>query len=176
MAIPVTLVDARRQLRMEIDDTSRDVELGQFIADAAGWVEKYTGHVLVARDVEEQFASFDRLQLRAWPVKPDSAIAVEFQDRAGAAIAIAGARVVVRRRPAFAMPAFGTGWPAVGAGVVTVTVHAGYEPTDVVPGNFRRAMLVLITAYDVDREGGEVFATAERTARLLCTDFRARAL
>jgi hypothetical protein len=37
-------------------------------------------------------------------------------------------------------------------------------------------MLVLITAYDDDREGGDVFQQAEATARRLCRDYRFRAL
>ena len=176
MAIPVSLADARRQLKMEDNDASRDGELSTFIADAAAWIEQYTGHILVARDVIEQFTGFARLQLRAWPVKPGAAVVVAFTDAANANIVIAAPRLFVERRPARVLSALGTCWPPVAHGIVTVTVRAGYEAGDSVPGNLRRAMLVLISAYDADREGGEVFAAAEKTARLLCSDFRARGL
>lgn len=43
MAIPVTLQDARRQIRLDDDDESHDADLVQFIDDAAAWVEEYTG-------------------------------------------------------------------------------------------------------------------------------------
>ena len=168
MAIPVSLADARRQLRLDDTDTSRDTELEQFIADAAAWVELYTGQTLVAADVVEQFLTFERMQLRAWPVKPDAAVSVNFTDAAGAAITIVGPRVRVVGRPAQVLPAVGTRWPPVGPGVVAVTVRAGYEIGDAVPGSIRRAILVLIAAYDADREGGELFAAAEATARSLC--------
>jgi hypothetical protein len=55
-------------------------------------------------------------------------------------------------------------------------MRAGYEAGDAVPGNFRRAMLMLISAYDSDREGGEVFQKAEASARRLCGRLRARSL
>ncbi len=55
MPIPVILADARRQLRLDADDMSMDAELTEFIVDAAAWVEKYTGHILAAHDVVEQF-------------------------------------------------------------------------------------------------------------------------
>jgi hypothetical protein len=58
MAIPVTLQDARRQIQLDENDESHDADLVQFIDDAAAWVEEYTGHILVARDVTESFRGF----------------------------------------------------------------------------------------------------------------------
>jgi hypothetical protein len=45
-----------------------------------------------------------------------------------------------------------------------------------VPGNFRRAMLVLIAAYDADREGGDILAKADVAATRMCRGFRFRGL
>lgn len=176
MAIPVTLEDAKRQLRLagETLDAERTTEITGFIKDAAAWVERYTGHILVAADVTERFRSFDRLQLRAWPVKHDAAIGIGYSPPGGASTNLYGARIATTARPAILVPAAGTQWPT--ATDVIVMVRAGYEANDIVPGNLRRAMLVLIAAYDADREGGEVLAKAEAAARLLCRDFRARAL
>ncbi len=175
MAIPVTIQDAKRQLRIELGDTSQDEDIEGFVNDAAAWVEKYTGHILVARDVVEQFDSFDRLRLRAWPVKPDATVGIGYAPLTGAATNLYGSRIASSSRPASILPAVGSTWPASVNGV-TVLVRAGYEPTDTVPGNFRRAMLILISAYDSDREGGAVFQQAEASARRLCSWFRARNL
>lgn len=175
MAIPVSLSDAKAHLR--VDDDQRDAELGGFIRDAAAWVERYTGHILVARDVVEQFRGFRPVALRAWPIVATATAALAYVDLDGVPIAITGTRLDSSRRPARVSPGVGVFWPFYWANqLFTVTVRAGYEAGDVVPGNLRRAMLVLISAYDADREGGEVFAAAEKTARMLCADFRARSL
>jgi uncharacterized phiE125 gp8 family phage protein len=177
MAIPVSLADAKVQLRLETDDVSRDVEVSGYIADAAGWVEKYTGHILVARDVTEQFRGFEAVNLRAWPVKPAAVVGVAYLDASGAPIEITGAVVDTTSRPARVRLGGGIFWPFRDAlQLFTVTVRAGYEPADEVPRNFRRAMLVMISAYDSDREGGELLQTAEASARRLCRDYRLRRL
>lgn len=156
-------------------DPSRDAEIADFIDDAAAWVEEYTGHILVARDVVEQFVSFERLRLKAWPIKHDAVVGIGYSPGAGAATNLYGARIASSSRPAVVLPAAGTRWPS-GASGVTVLVRAGYEPDDEVPGNIRRAMLVLISGYDADREGGDVFAKAEASARSLCSRLKARRL
>ena len=175
MAIPVTIEDARRQIRLAEDDDSQDADLRQFIADAAEWVEDYTGHILAARDVTEQFRGFSAVGLRAWPVKPDAVPGVAYVDAAGSPVAIVGARLDVSGRPARVLPPAGPFYSFRDAQqVFTVTIRAGYEDGDTVPGNFRRAMLILISAYDSDREGGDVFQKAEVAARRLCGSKRAR--
>lgn len=177
MAIPVTLEDARRQLRIEDNDASQDTELQGFINDAAAWIEKYTGHILVARDVTETFRGFGTSTLRAWPIKPTAAIGLAYVDANGTPVALTGGTLDVSQRPARVIPAGGCFWPFRNAHqIYSVTVRAGYEDGDAVPGNFRRAMLVLIGAYDADREGGDILTKAEATARSLCYWYRARAL
>lgn len=176
MTVPVTLADARRQLRLEADDTTQDVEIGQFIADAVGWVEAYTGHLMVARDVTRMFDGFGAIAFREWPVASGAVATVTYADATGYAVPVTAVRVAIDRRPVRVIPWAGTSWPAVKADAVTVTVRAGYEDGAVVPAPFRRAILMLVAAYDADREGGEMFAKAEATARQLLGAFRPRAL
>ncbi len=178
MAIPVTLDDAKRQLRIEIDDTSQDVEIQGFIADAAAWVERYTGHILVARDVIETFNGFGPVKLRAWPIAATAIPAVAYVDLAGTPIAAAGARLSVVSRPARVLPPAGAHFWSfpLRDQLFSVTIRAGYEEGDPVPGNFRRAMLVLISGYYRDRAGGDVFVQSEASARSLCSSFRTRPL
>jgi hypothetical protein len=158
-------------VRLDEDDTSLDADLVGFIADAAAWVEQYTGHILVARDVIERFSSFDRLGLRAWPIKSDAVVGIGYLPTNAAASNLYGARIASSARPAVVVPASGTWWPSC-ASSVTVLVRAGYEDDDEIPRNFRRAMLILISAYESDREGGDILAKAEAAARRLCRDYR----
>lgn len=172
----VSLEDARRQLRLG-SDTSRDQELQDWITDAQGWIEDYTGHTLSLRDVTQTFTGFDSMTLRAWPVAASAVPIVTYTDQTGQAITVPAARIDASRRPVRAVPKIGTRWPSVAAGTtVTVTVAAGYASAAAVPRNFRRAALLLIGAYDADREGGEIMQAAEQTARRLCGGKRARSL
>lgn len=177
MAIPVSLDEAKRQLRLEVDDISQDAEILGFIADAAAWVENYTGHVFTAQTVTETFRGFKPVNLRAWPIKADAVPAVAYSDTAGTAIGVPGARLDLSRDRARVMPGTGSFWPFIDSQqVFTVTIDAGYAAGDHVPGNLKRAMLLLIAAYEVDREGGDILAKAEASARSLCSDYRPRAL
>jgi hypothetical protein len=171
MPIPVTLEDAQIALRQggeELDPT-RLAEVQGFITDAAAWVEDYTGHILVARNVTEQFRGFGSAKLRAWPVAPTSAPGVAYLGENGEPIAVVGARLDVSRRPARVLPPLGPFYSFRDARqLFTVTIRAGYEEGDAIPGAIRRAMLILIAAYDADHEGGDLFGKAEATARALC--------
>jgi hypothetical protein len=169
MANPISLVDARLQLRIEADDDSRDVDLLGYIEDAVAWVEDYTGHILAEREVTEHVSGFKPVELRAWPIAADAVPGVAYLGADNTPIAIPGARIDVTRRPARVFPGSGLFWTfRNSAQPFTVTVTAGYASPDDVPRNFKRAMLILISAYDADREGGELFQKAETTARKLC--------
>lgn len=163
----ITLAEAKRQLRLEVDDTERDDEIAGFIADAEAWVERYTGHIIAPRNVSQQFDAIGQLRLRAWPIKPDAVPTVVYVADDGSDVTVAGARLSLGDRPWRALAAHNTNWPWSVGSEITVTVRAGYEDGDEIPGNLRRAMLVLIAAYDLDREGGDAFEKAEKTARAL---------
>ncbi|MBH9537522.1 head-tail connector protein [Novosphingopyxis sp. YJ-S2-01] len=165
MALPVTLEDAKKQLRVIGND--EDDTISGFIPDAAAWVEAYTGHLLEPREVVERFSGHD-LNLRYWPVA-ETGISV-----AVGGVPIEGARLYQTVRPAAVLNPIGTAWPYLETGsVVEVTYTAGYASPDDVPRNMVRAMLILISAYDADREGGEIFQRAEATAKNLCRQFKA---
>jgi uncharacterized phiE125 gp8 family phage protein len=177
MAIPVTLEDARRQIQLGEGDWYQDINLAQSIEDAAAWVEEYTGHILVARDVTETFYGVGAARLKAWPVRAASVPTVAYVNASGATVAIEGAGLDASSRPArVLLPPNVLDSFCGSKQSFTVTIRAGYEPKDAVPGNFRRAMLILISAYDSDREGGELFQKAEASARRLCGRLRSRRL
>lgn len=174
---PVTLEQAKAQLQLGDADNSRDGEVLDFIADAAGWVEKFTGHILERRDITEQFRGFRPVRLRSWPIAADAVAGVAYIDASGAAVAIPLVRLDLSQRPARVGPAQGAFWPfADSEQFFSVTIAAGYENPDDVPRNIRRAMLLLISAYDADREGGDLFVKAEAAARKLCDQYRLHTL
>lgn len=175
MAFPISLEEGRAQLRLEIDDDSRDGELRPWIEDAAAWVEDYTGHILVEREVTENVSGFKAVELRAWPIAANAVPGVAYLRADNTPIAIPGARIDVTRRPARVFPGTGQFWPFQNsAQPFTISVTAGYASPADVPRNFRRAMLILISAYDNDREGGALFQEAEASARKLCGGHRLR--
>ena len=174
MAIPVTLEEAKAQLRIEADDTAFDTEVQDFLDDAVAWVENYTGHILEEREVTEELGGFAKPRLRAWPINAAAPISVSYADATGP-ITISAARIGAALRPATLLPPVGAIWPRVSVGTpTTVTFTAGYADDEQPPRNFRRAMLILISAYEADREGGDVFMKAEAAARRLCGPFRWR--
>lgn len=177
MTLPVTIPDAKDQLQLASDADDRDAEIDGFIRDAAAFVESVTGHILEARNVTEQFRGYGVVQLAAWPIAPTAVPGVAYTDAAGAPVAVVGTRLDVSRRPARVLPPSGTFYTFRDARqLFTVTIRAGYEDPALVPRDLRRAILVLISGYDADREGGDVFAKAEASARRLCNPHRLRRL
>lgn len=178
MANPVTLDDALRQLQLdESADAGSIQEAAGFLEDAAAWVEEYTGHLLYAREITQELRGFENATLSGWPIKPNAVPVVTYSTQDGATVAVTGVRIDTSRRPARIVPWIGTRWPRIAKDTaVSVTFRAGYEGDELVPGNMRRAILLLISAYDADREGGDVFAKAEASARRLCRWFRIRRL
>jgi len=177
MPLPVSMEEARRQLQLAANDDTRDDEIAGFIADAAAWVEGFTGHILDQREVTEHVSGFKPVELRAWPIAADALPGVAYSAADGTPIAVPGARLDITRRPARVSPGSGLFWPfRDSAQRFTVTVTAGYASAGAVPRDFKRAMLILIAAYDADREGGDVFEKAEKAAKRICDRFRLRRL
>lgn len=170
MGEPISIEEARAQLRMD-GDTSRDADLARYIRDAREWVEDYTGQTLIAGDVEESFRVPGRtVALRAWPIAPGAAVDVACIDADGTARSV-DTYVNAAKRPAIVSPV--GAWPLNRSDQqLRVTVRAGYETADAIPGNMRRAMLLLIAAYDADREGGDLFEKTEKRAKSLCRSLR----
>jgi uncharacterized phiE125 gp8 family phage protein len=167
---PVTLAQAKLNARVE--STREDDLIAGWIITGRRWVENYTGHVLVARDVEEQFTGFDRLQLRAWPIAADAVPFVTYADAAGEAINVSTVSLNLSRRPARIMPWIGARWPSVASStVVSVTVRAGYASPAEVPAEFVSAILLIVKGmYDDRRLTPDIIAAA----KALCHEYRLR--
>lgn len=170
MALPITLDEAKAQLR--VDGNDQDSEIEDLIRDAAAWVEDYTGQILEPRDVIEHFSGFRPVTLRAWPIDPAATATVEYVVEDEPATLV-GAKLDASKRPARISPTVGAFWPFVDPRqTFTVAIRGGYENPDDVPRGICRAMLVMIAAFDADREGGETFVKAEKAAKSLCRRYK----
>lgn len=172
MTLPISLDQAKAQLRVDGDD--QDDEIEDLIRDAAAWVEDYTGLILEARDVTEHFRAPGRsIQLRAWPVATSAIVTAQYPATASDDALNADVRLVADTRPARVLPAAGATWPSRDPWrTLAVTVRAGFEDANEVPRALCRAMLLMISAFDADREGGEIFANAEAAAKNLCRRYK----
>jgi uncharacterized phiE125 gp8 family phage protein len=167
---PVTLAQAKLNARVE--STREDGLIAGWIITGRRWVENYTGHILVARDVTEQFTGFSRLQLHAWPIATDAVPTVSYSDAAGSSVTVAAIGASLLRRPAWVVPAAGSRWPSIGYRTsVTVKIRAGYASPADVPAEFKSAILLIVKGlYDDRRLTPEI----EASARLLCNEARRR--
>lgn len=167
MAEPVSLVTAKSHLR--VTDASEDALIESYIAAAREWVENYTGHILVQRQMVQTFDRFTAyLQLHQRPVVTVDSIA--YTDSNGAAQTIASFEVMDGRYPLRIYPAYNNWWPSFRANtLVEVTYTAGYAPGEE-PQVLIQAMLILIAGMYANR--GSIPPETQATAEALCSQYR----
>jgi hypothetical protein len=91
---------------------------------------------------------------------------------------IADAELRATTRPAVIYPASGAHWPLASTlgSDIDVTFTAGFADPGDIPQVLKQAMLVMLTAFYEDREGGEMFAASEASAKKLCRRWKRRTL
>lgn len=152
----LALAAARTQTRREADEvTEADADLQDFIDNAVGYVEQYTGTRLAPQTVK----------LRAWgleactfqlPIAPVSAVtSITYVDQDGSVqtldpslyvTALYGLSPTISR-------AYDKIWPAhrCGLGNIVITVQCGY-PEGQVPKPINQALRLMIGDWDANRE------------------------
>jgi uncharacterized phiE125 gp8 family phage protein len=135
---------AKAHVRVTHND--EDVLIGQYIASAQAWVERYTGLMLVQGTVVDTFNQVgDYLELSRGPFV--SLTSVAYVDTAGGNQTVSAARV--RDGKIYAPDG---GWPTIGDyTTVTVTYVAGYGPYEA-PEELVQAQLLLIAHWYQNRE------------------------
>ena len=143
--MPVTLELAKKHCR--VDGDYEDDLIKSYIEAAAGWVEKYTGHLLTERPVTLKFPRFgSELRLAIAPIK--SVDSVTYLDGDGAEQTLTGARLY----QGALLPQANTSWPAtLSKSDVEVTVTAGYAEGDV-PAELKQAVMLLTSHQYENRE------------------------
>lgn len=172
MAEPITLATAK--LHCRVSDASEDLYITGLIPAARGWVENYTGHILMQRDFTEHRDSFGRhLELTRRPIVEVTEIA--YTDSDGATQTYADFVASIDRLPARIYPALNGWWPTLGTnGTVSITYTAGYEAGQE-PPELLHAMLLLIGWWHGQRETVNVGNAATEVpfgVRALCDLYR----
>lgn len=171
MTEPVTLAQAKAQCRVLHDDD--DNLIASLIIAAREWVENFTGHILVQREVTQYFACFTRPLLFAWPIADDATVAIAYLDSAGASQAVTGARIIRGNGWASIAPAVGESWPSIYYGPASVTLEAGYAAAADVPESMKQAMLLLIAHWFANREAvGNITTELPFAVEALCRPYR----
>lgn len=181
MAEPLTTAEAKAHLR--VTDTSEDTLIGTYIVAAREWVENYTGHILVQREVVDGFSAWGPyLTLRHQPITvgdPTPTLTVAYINADGDETAFEDFVLRDQRYPWTIWPVHGSEFPELGENpTITVTYTAGYASAGAVPQALRQAMLLLIGAWHQQRganSGDEMFETPFAVTSL-CRPFRGAVL
>jgi hypothetical protein len=146
MSEPVSLELAKQHLR--VLDGGEDALIQGYITAARRWVENYTGHILVQREVTEHHPAFGRFfDLRWRPFDPET-VEIGYTDADGAGQSVSGLTASGSR----VYPAFNTWWPATRLNTgITITYTAGYDPGEE-PEELLQAILLLVGHWYLNRE------------------------
>lgn len=147
MAEPLTTAEAKAHLR--VTDTSEDSLIASYIVAAREWVENYTGHVLVERELTASFTEFgDFLTIHSAPnVVIDS---IAYLDADGNVADFAYFAYPAGINPVKIYPL--DNWPTIDDNsAILVTYTAGYASASDVPQALKQAMLLLIAAWHQQR-------------------------
>lgn len=144
---PVTLAEAKAQLRIDHDD--EDTLLGRLIDSAATTVEEMTGRALVTQTWRlDMPAPSGRAAIRLERAPVAALSAAVYTDGAGAeqTLALDDLRLYGDADAPLVEPVSGKTWPAAGTDVdaMRITFVAGYGDADAVPEPLRQAVLLLV--------------------------------
>lgn len=176
MAEPLTTAEAKAHLRVTSDH--EDDLIDSYVAAAREWVEDYTGHILVQREVTDSFSAWgDYLTLRYQPITvddPTPTLTVTYHDAEGDETEYAGRVIRDQRYPWTIHAPYGDEFPTLGDnGTIAVTYTAGYAEGEV-PEKFRQAVRILISGMHVNR--GSIPEETAQTARFLLRSYRGAVL
>lgn len=149
---PITLEQAKRHLRVVIDDENADIEF--MITAARNMLEQRLQRVLVPRQVTEFAWGFaTNMPLSVVPYLDD--LVVEYTDPNGDGFVLDNAayEMDITTEPAVLFAATGTQWPVTryARGVVKLHYRAGYAEGQV-PASLRQWMLLAIGTMYAHRE------------------------
>lgn len=145
---PITLAQARRQVRLG-DDDSQDELLAQLVAAAVDHLDGYAGtlgRAIVAQTWRLHLPGFPSAGGIELPLPPLRSVeSVTYVDGAGETQTLASETYTVLDGPlARIVPAYATSWPSarLQARAVAVTFEAGWAADDV-PPTIRQALLII---------------------------------
>lgn len=148
--LPITLAEAKVQLRLESSDASEDTYLTMLISAAVEWGEAYTGRAFINRTLKFIFSDFPIFNAVELPISPVSTVSAVKYLSAGALSTMPSTDWVVpsASRNAQVCLAAGKSWPTDlddQRKNVTIEFTAGYgAAAGDVPAGIRMALLQFV--------------------------------
>ncbi|RPE44161.1 hypothetical protein EDD90_7391 [Streptomyces sp. Ag109_O5-1] len=130
----VTLAEAKKQLRIDVSDTSDDDELQEYVDAITGVVEDYKKEIIEARQISQDLDLCGRRRFRLWRVPVISLVSIATFD-GSTTWDVAN----MRTDPETGLVRVLSGPPVSGA--VEVVYQAGYTT---VPNRYKRGALVIL--------------------------------
>jgi len=155
-AAALELDDAKRHLRLELTDTSMDEEVADFIAEATAAVETETSLALIDRTVTLHVDAFRKaIMLPVWPVKSVAEVRYfdgDEEERTLVDTDYGLAKSGKPRRLVFRDDVLSAS-VSDNPGSIEIDLVIGFgESAGDVPADIRRALKLLISHFDMNRE------------------------
>ena len=153
---PLSVFEAKRQLRIEAADTDQDDHIESLCAAAHSHIERALGYPILRQTRETHLAQFPRGPIWLGSGAELTVLQVRYADTAGTMQVLpeSGYDVDAVSRIAKVYPAMNAPWPGTASGPSAVVVEwqAGWDnPTDV-PDDLLHAMKLLVGHWDQNRE------------------------
>lgn len=153
---PLSVADAKRQLRIDSDDTSLDEHVSQLVAAAHRHVENALGFPIMRQTRRTSLYGFPCGLLWLGGGVNLTVVSVKYYDTDGVQQTMTGSEYIVDAvsRPAYVMAAPLKTWPVAQTrpGAVEVEWQAGWVNPSDVPEDILHAMKLLIGHWDQNRE------------------------
>jgi uncharacterized phiE125 gp8 family phage protein len=176
MATLVTLTTVKQHLRKTT--TEEDDGIGAYRTAAIAYVEKYTGHILIQREVTDSFPAWgDFLTLRHQPITvddPTPTLTVTYHDAEGDETEYETRVIRDQTYPWTIHPPYGSDFPTLADnGTITVEYTAGYDAGEV-PDELNAAVLLLCGHWYANRSAVDEGSFQELPLSVvsLCRPFR----
>lgn len=149
--LPLTLAEAKRQLRIEESETAFDDDITSLIKAAAEWIYATCHVTLITTEYRACFDSFPNTRQFKIPGFPlDQIIVITYRDPSGAAVSAADYQLDKTQVPAAIYPAPGEEWPETQSeriDAVRIDYEAGYGASATNVPELPKHLLRLLVAH-----------------------------
>jgi uncharacterized phiE125 gp8 family phage protein len=153
---PLSVFEAKRQLRIEAEDTDQDDHIADLCAAAHRKIERELGYPILLQTRETHLSHFPRGPIWLGGGDSPSVLSILYRDTANAVQTLDPAKYAVDAvsRVAQVYPAPSTTWPSTvnTPSAVVVEWRAGWQKPSDVPEDLIHAMKLLIGHWDQNRE------------------------
>ncbi|MCP5385951.1 MAG: phage head-tail connector protein [Novosphingobium sp.] len=153
---PLSVFEAKRQLRIEPEDTDQDDHIADLCAAAHRKIERDLGFPILRQTLETHLTGFPRGSIWLGGGDSPEIVAIRYRDTTNAVQTLDPAKYVLdaASRLIRVYPALPVTWPATACtpGAVVVQWRAGWEQPSDVDEDLIHAMKLLVGHWDQNRE------------------------